>query len=70
MWEKNEFKGEKSIIFILGAFLFNLFITGGYGFQKSEKNDILYKLIKNGTNDNYVKYWEQIGKLNINKDFF
>ena len=26
MWEKNEFKGEKSIIFILGAFLFNLLL--------------------------------------------
>ena len=68
MWEKNEFKGEKSIIFILGAFLFNL-VTGKYGFQKSEKNDKLYKLIINGANDNYVKYWEQIGKLNNNKNF-
>jgi serine/threonine protein kinase len=68
MWEKNEFKGEKSIIFILGAFLFNL-VTGKYGFQKSEKNDKLYILIINGANDNYEKYWDQIGKLNINKDF-
>ena len=33
---KNEFKGEKSIIFILGAFLFNL-VAGRYGFQKSKK---------------------------------
>ena len=63
---KNEFKGEKSIIFILGAFLFNL-VAGRYGFQKSKKNDILYKLIINWVNDNY---WEQIGNLNNNKVFF
>jgi hypothetical protein len=25
MWKKNECKGEKSIIFMLGAFLFDLF---------------------------------------------
>ena len=57
MWEKKIYSGIKSDIFSLGVVLFNL-VTGSYGFNKSKKNDNLYKLIINNNGD-YKEYWEK-----------
>ena len=47
--------GEKADIFSLGVVLFNL-VAKKFGFQTSQKNDSLYKLI---IDKNFDKYWKE-----------
>ena len=59
------YDGKKADIFSLGVSLIVL-VSGLFGFNKATKNDLYYKMIKNG---DYENYWKTIKRTELSDEF-